>query len=56
MTDIRQPDADPLVAALSIQDARETCPREAARVLYHLREAQQLLEAHETKRREVVEG
>jgi hypothetical protein len=44
--DIGQPTDDLDLVALSIQDAREYLPRDADRVDYHLREAQQLLDAH----------
>jgi hypothetical protein len=46
--DIGQPTDDLDLVALSIQDAREYLPRDAERVEYHLRQAQQLLATYET--------
>jgi hypothetical protein len=45
LPDVRAPRDDLALVELSIQDAREYLPADRDRIAYHLREAQQLLDA-----------
>jgi len=45
LPDVRAPRDDLALVELSIQDAREYLPNDRDRIAYHLREAQQLLDA-----------